>query len=52
MIQVIVFYSLKDAFSDLFTRTFKTVADHVRTEDGCLQYEVFVSLILQNVFAW
>jgi quinol monooxygenase YgiN len=43
MIQVIVFYSLKNDFTGLFAAAFNTVAAHVRAENGCLQYEIFVS---------
>lgn len=43
MIQVIVFYSLKEAFTTIFANAFSIIANHVRREDGCLQYELFVS---------
>jgi len=43
MIQVLVTYSLKEAFTTLFADTFKIAGQHIREEDGCLQYELFVS---------
>ena len=43
MIQVIVFYTLKEAFTGLFAEAFKTIASDVHKEDGCLQYALFVS---------
>ncbi len=43
MIQVIVFYTLKEAFTGLFAEAFKTSASLVHKEDGCLQYALFVS---------
>jgi len=43
MIQVIVFYTLKEEFIESFTRTFKTARPNVLLEKGCLQYEIFVS---------
>lgn len=50
MIQVIVFYSLKEAFSAQFTAAFKALEPHVRAEEGCLQYEVFVSPVKSTRF--
>ena len=50
MIQVIVFYSLKEEFSTQFTKVFKALEPHVQAEEGCLQYEVFVSPIISTRF--
>lgn len=43
MIQVIVFYALKEACTANFTMEFNHIQELVRKEDGCLQYELFVS---------
>lgn len=43
MIQVIVYYSLKAAFAKTFADAFKTIGPSVSKEEGCLQYELFVS---------
>jgi quinol monooxygenase YgiN len=43
MIQVIVFYKLKEESIDSFTRAFKIARANVLLENGCLQYEIFVS---------
>jgi len=43
MIQVIVFYSLKVTSAALFTTAFNEIRPNVLAEDGCLQYELFVS---------
>jgi len=43
MIQVIVFYSLKQTFTSKFSSLFEAIAKRVRKEEGCLQYELFVS---------
>ena len=43
MIQVVVFYSLKEASASIFSKEFDAVRPHVLAEEGCLQYELFVS---------
>jgi len=43
MIQVIVFYSLKESFASIFADAFKSIGPIVGKEEGCLQYELFVS---------
>jgi quinol monooxygenase YgiN len=43
MIQVIVFYKLKEASIESFIHSFKIARANVLLEEGCLQYEVFVS---------
>lgn len=43
MIQVIVFYTLKEAFVNIFADAFKNIRTIVIEEEGCLQYELFVS---------
>jgi quinol monooxygenase YgiN len=43
MIQVIVFYFLKETSKNIFTDAFKTLRPKVLEEEGCLQYELFVS---------
>jgi quinol monooxygenase YgiN len=43
MIQVIVFYSLKKDCTEQFADVFGKIAPQVLNEEGCLQYELFVS---------
>lgn len=43
MIQVIVFYSVQPIFEMEFTALFARVREVVLKEDGCIQYELFVS---------
>ena len=43
MIQVIVYYFLKEDFAGQFADLFRIVAPVVLREEGCLQYELFVS---------
>lgn len=50
MIQVIVFYSIKETSATIFADAFKTIRQHVLEEEGCLQYELFVSPYLPTRF--
>jgi quinol monooxygenase YgiN len=50
MIQVIVFYSLKEEFITQFTAAFNALEPHVRAEEGCLQYEVFSFASYKHTF--
>ena len=43
MIQVIVFYTLKETFQAIFAEAFNIIRKQVLEEEGCLQYELFVS---------
>jgi len=43
MVQVIVFYSVLPIFESPFTTLFSKVRENVLKEDGCIQYELFVS---------
>lgn len=50
MIQVIVFYSIKETSKNIFTDAFKALRPNVLEEEGCLQYELFVSPYLPTRF--
>ena len=43
MIQVIVFYSVTPGFETRFTTLFASIRNTVLEEEGCIQYELFVS---------
>jgi len=43
MVQVIVFYALNEIFVKQFTEAFADLQQLVLAEEGCLQYELFVS---------
>ena len=43
MVQVIVFYAINEIFVKQFTEAFRELQPLVLAEEGCLQYELFVS---------
>ncbi len=43
MIQVVVFYSIKESADKQFAQLFSTIRGNVLSEPGCIQYELFVS---------